>query len=158
MKGDLVLFPTVSGSNLERHRLSLPGDLEGDLNLLVLAFWQHHQALVDTWMPLANRLERHRERFASYELPVIQRRSRLSQWFIDSGMRAGITDPHVRRRTITLYLDKPPFLRALDISDDNTICTMMVDRSGEVLWRTSGPWSEGAETDLVAFLETRPAV
>jgi hypothetical protein len=150
-----VLFPTVSGSNLERRRLRLPGDLDGELNLLVLAFWQRHQSLVDTWMPMAKRLEARHEGFAAYELPVIQSRSRLSQWFIDSGMRAGIPDRRVRSRTITLYLDKPPFLGALEINNDDTIHTMVVDRSGEVLFRTSGPWSEGAEADLVTLLESR---
>jgi len=152
-----VLFPTVTGSNLERRRLVLPSDLEGDLNLVVLAFWQRHQALVDTWMPLAKDLEERHPEFAVYELPVIQSRSRLSQWFIDSGMRAGIPDRQVRERTITLYLDKPPFLNALGITDDGTIQSMVIDRTGQILWSASGPMIENTETDLVDFLENRSA-
>ena len=150
-----MIFPTVTGSNLERRRLILPADLDGDLNLLVLAFWQRHQALVDTWMPLAKDLEERHPGFAMYELPVIQSRNRVSQWFIDSGMRAGIPDRQVRERTITLYLDKPPFLEALDITDDGTIHSMVVDRTGQILWRASGPLIETAESDLVDFLENR---
>lgn len=158
--GNAVHFPTVTGSNLERRRFTLPGDLEGDVNLLVLAFWRHHQALVDTWMPLAGRLEERHEGLAAYELPVIQSRSRLSQWFIDSGMRTGIPDRRVRAHTITLYLDKPPFLRALGISDDRTIYPMLVDRAGTVLWHTSGPLEPHKEQELIAFLDRhhgRPA-
>jgi len=150
-----VRFPTVAGSNLERRQLILPSDLEGRINLVVLAFWQRHQALVDTWAPLARDLEDHNPGFAFYELPVIQSRSRLSQWFIDSGMRAGIPDRRVREHTITLYLDKLPFLDALDITDDGTIYSMLVDRSGQILWRASGPLIETAESDLVDFLENR---
>ena len=148
-------FPTVTGSNLEGRRLILPSDLEGRINLVTLAFWQRHQALVDTWIPLARDLEEHSQDFAFYELPVIQNRSRLSQWFIDSGMRAGIPDRRVREHTITLYLDKPPFLDALDITDDGTIHSMLVDRTGRVLWRASGPMTDTAESDLVSALQTR---
>lgn len=150
-----MLFPTVTGSNLERRRMILPRDFEGSLNLLILAFWQRHQALVDTWMPLATDLEQRYPGFAAYELPVIQNRSRLSQWFIDSGMRAGISDERVRERTITLYLDKPPFLESLDIVDDGTIHAMLVDPSGEALWRAAGPLLEATASDLEGFLGDR---
>lgn len=155
---NVVRFPAVTGSNLERRRFRLPGDLDGELNWLILAFWQRHQGAVDTWMPLAQQLEERHPGFVTYELPVIQSRSRLSQWFIDSGMRAGIPDPHVRSRTITLYLDKAPFLEALEIGSDGGICSLVVDRSGSVLWRTTGPWSAESEEDLVAFLESRSAL
>ena len=136
--------------------MCLPADLEGDLNLIVLAFWRSHQAIVDTWMPLAAGLEKSHPGFAFYELPVIQKRSRLSEWFIDSGMRAGIPDRRVRQRTITLYLDKPAFLEAVGITDDGTIHAMVVDRTGRILWRASGPLIEAAESDLVNFLENQP--
>ncbi len=152
-----MYFPQVTGSNLERRRFTLPGDLEGDLNLLFLAFWQRHQALVDSWMPLANRLQEQRDDLVAYELPVIQSRSRLSQWFIDGGMRAGIPDLRIREHTITLYLDKPPFLDALDISDDRTIQVLVVDRSGRVVWRTVGVWDQEREADLVSFLDQQIA-
>ena len=150
-------FPQVTGSSLERRRFSLPGDLEGDFNLLFLAFWQGHQALVDSWIPLADRLQEQRKDLVAYELPVIQSRSRLSQWFIDSGMRAGIPDRRIREHTITLYLDKAPFLDALDISDDHTIQILVVDRLGRVLWRTAGAWDEEREEDLVSFFDQQIA-
>ncbi len=150
-----MLFPTVTGSNLERRRMVLPADFEGSLNLVILAFWQRHQALVDTWMPLATDFEQRYPGFAAYELPVIQSRSRISQWFIDSGMRAGISDERVRERTITLYLDKPPFLKSLDIVDDDTIHSIVVDQTGQVLWRAAGPLVETTASDLEDFLHTR---
>ena len=156
-KGNVVLFPSVSGSNLERRRFQLPGDLDGELNWLILAFWQRHQGAVNTWMPLATQLEERHPGLVTYELPVIQLRSRVSQWFIDSGMRAGIPDPHVRSRTITVYLDKAPFLRALEIGNDDAIHSVIVNRSGEVLWRTAGPWSAESEAGLRAFLDGRSA-
>jgi hypothetical protein len=108
-------------------------------------------------MPLANCLQEQRNDLVAYELPVIQSRSRLSQWFIDGGMRAGISDLRIRQHTITLYLDKPSFLDALDISDDRTIQVLVVDRSGRVVWRTVGAWDQEREADLVSFLDQQIA-
>ena len=116
-------FPTVTGSNLERRSFTLPDDLEGEVNLVILAFWRDHQSLVDTWMPLARRLQTRHSGLVAYELPVIESRSRVSQWFIDSGMRSGIRDRTTREHTITLYIDKAEFLATLEIEDDSTIRT-----------------------------------
>ena len=45
-------FPTVAGKNLERNSFHLPRDLDGKLNVLLIAFQRWHQSLVDTWIPL----------------------------------------------------------------------------------------------------------
>jgi hypothetical protein len=132
-------FPKVTGSNLERKSFTLPGDLEGEHNLVILAFRRHQQMLVDTWMFLARHLEQRHPGFVAYELPVIESRSKLSQWLIDAGMRAGIADESLRERTITLYVNKTAFLQSLDVDDESTIYALLVDRKGNVLWHTSGP-------------------
>ncbi len=150
-------FPTATGSNLERTQFTLPGDLEGERNLVILAFWRHHQMLVDTWMPLARRLQQRHSDVVAYELPVIESRNKLAQLFIDSGMRAGIPDRTIREHTITLYVDKAAFLSQLDIDDDSTIYTMLIDRAGNVLWHTSGPLDPGKEQELEDFLEPCPS-
>jgi len=149
-------FPTVTGSNLERRSFTLPYDLEGEVNLVILAFWRDHQSLVDTWMPLARRLQSRHSALVAYELPVIETRSRLSQWFIDNGMRSGIPDRTIREHTITLYIDKVEFLASLDIEDDSTIHTLLIDRAGCILWHSDGPLDPTKEEALSEFLEPCP--
>ena len=46
-------IPTMSGFNLERRKYTLPEDLEGEMNLLLVPFQRWQQLLVDTWAPLA---------------------------------------------------------------------------------------------------------
>lgn len=149
-------FPTVTGSNLERRSFTLPDDLEGEVNLVILAFWRDHQSLVDTWMPLARRLQTRHSGLVAYELPVIESRSRVSQWFIDNGMRSGIRDRTTREHTITLYIDKAEFLATLEIEDDSTIRTLLIDRAGRILWRSDGPLDPAKEQALSEFLEPSP--
>ncbi|MDF1594547.1 MAG: hypothetical protein P1T08_00430 [Acidimicrobiia bacterium] len=112
--------------------------------------------MVDTWMPLARRLQARHSNLVAYELPVIESRGRLSQWFIDSGMRSGIPDRTIREHTITLYIDKIEFLASLGIEDDSTIHTLLIDRAGGILWRSSGPLDPAKEEALSDFLEPCP--
>jgi hypothetical protein len=135
-------FPTVSGSNLDRHRLTFPDDLAGELNVILIAFQQWQQAQVNTWLPLVRDIEARYRSVRHYELPTIERYPKLAQMFINEGMRAGIPDPLARERTVTLYLDKDGFRRALAMADEDDIYVLVVDRQGVVRWRSRGTLTE----------------
>ena len=66
----------------------------------------------------------------------------VSQTFIHEGMRAGISNPTTRQKTITLYIDKEEFQQALDIPHEDTIWVLVLDRQGNVLWCTEGAYSQ----------------
>jgi len=149
----LAHFPAVRASNLEKRELSLPGDFEGDRNLLLVAFEREQQKNVDTWLHEMKRFEELDPGFRYYELPTIERMNAFMRWFIDSGMRRGIPDRKARERTITLYLDKKPFCEALNISDQKKIYAFLVDRTGNVLWRSEGDFDEKKAASLKAALE-----
>jgi hypothetical protein len=134
-------MPAVSGSNLQRERLNLPEDLEGEWNLVLIAFQQWHQRQVDTWLPFARQMEETYPSVRYYELPTIQRLNALARTFINEGMRAGIPDPVARERTITLYVDKGDFRAALDLPDEDNIYVLLLDRQGRVLWRAEGAFT-----------------
>lgn len=145
-------FPVVSGKNLLRQHIRLPGGLAGQYNLLLIPFQQWQQAHVDSWMPALSELEQAFPALACYELPTIYQMNPLSQWFLNEGMRAGIPSATTRARTITLYLDKTSFRRALDIRSEDEITLMLVERSGRILWRTTGPFEPGRASDLAKTL------
>ena len=131
-------FPVVSASNLEGKRYSIPADLEGELNVVVLAFTEWQQAEVERWTPPLESLKRRYPSLRFYEFPTITNFSPPRRALLDFWMRNGIKDPAVRERTITLYLDLPDFMAALDIQDNSTIHTLLMDRGGKILWRASG--------------------
>lgn len=134
-------FITVTGTNLLRRKVTLPDDLDGEINILFLAFFQWHQGLVDGWVPFAKQLEDSIPGLNFYEIPVIYKMNRLSQTLLNEGMRAGIPHTTTRQKTITLYLDKPAFRQALDIPDEETIRVLLLDRQGNIAWRTDGAYS-----------------
>ncbi|MBN2472702.1 MAG: hypothetical protein JXN59_18405, partial [Anaerolineae bacterium] len=81
---------------------------------------------------------------------------RLRQMMLDMGMRMGIPDRHTRETTITLYLDKPAFRRALEIPHEDGITVLLVDQAGNVLWRTMGGYNEAKGAALEASVAALP--
>lgn len=133
-----AIFPRATGSNLEGREFDLPGDFEGRLNMVMVAFKREQQADVDTWLSLAKTLAARHPGLSYYELPVIYRTNALVRWFIDGGMRRGIPDPAARRSTVTLYLDKEEFRSALGIPHEDAIHVFLILPGGRVIWRAEG--------------------
>lgn len=146
-------FPVVSGYNLERQEFEFPRDFTARYNLVIVAFQQYHQNAVNTWIPFVQEVEAFHPSFVYYELPTIQALPALSRSFINEGMRAGIPDQTARERTITLYLDKDAFKTALNIPNEKDIHLVLVNRDGDILWRTTGVYSDDKANDLVDFLQ-----
>jgi len=145
-------FPSVKASNLEKRDFNLPADFEGKRNLVLVAFEREQQKDVDTWLRQMKQFEELDSGFHYYELPTIQRPGAFMRWFIDTGMRHGIPDRKARERTITLYLDKKPFLDSLLIVDQKKIYAFLVDREGNVLWKSDGDFDETKGAGLRSFL------
>jgi phage terminase large subunit-like protein len=145
-------FPSVTGSNLQRKKLKLPQDFQGELNLVLIAFQRWQQTQVDTWIPFARQPEETHSGVRYYELPTIERLNALARTFINEGMRAGIPDPVARERTITLYLDKNALQEALQLSGESDIYVLLLDRQGRVLWRAEGAFTPEKGASLAAVV------
>jgi hypothetical protein len=145
-------FPEVSGYNLMREEFIFPGDFEGKYNLVLIPFQQVQQRDVNTWIPPAQELERTIPGLVYYELPTIYELPTLSRTFINEGMRAGIPDQTARERTITFYLDKEEFKKALGITTEAEIQIFLVDKEGNILWKEEGLYSLEKEKSLLEQL------
>jgi hypothetical protein len=113
-----LIFPNVSGSNLEGRSRRLPNDFEGDLNIVIIAFRREQTDLIESWLDSLAQLIEKNTKLRFYELPVLSRAYSPFRWWIDGGMRAGILDEEGRRRTITIYTDKRNFKKRLEIPNE----------------------------------------
>jgi hypothetical protein len=147
-------FPKSSGKNLNGRAFALPEDFAGRVNLVFVAFEMRQQQEVDSWKSFAQGMRQAHPGLQAYELPTIGRGYGLFRGFIDGGMRSGIPDNDTRASTITLYLDVQTFARALGIESTRTITVLLVTRSGEILARTTGPYSPEAAAPLAAALDS----
>lgn len=147
-----MTFPTVSGSNLLREKLTLPQGFHGNFNLLFIPFEQWQQVEVDSWIGIAVELEEQFEGLTYYELPTFQDRNAFFKMFINEGMRAGIPDPKIRKHTITLFLDKSDFRAVLKMADEAHKYVLLVDKKGKEFFRTRGSYSPDGEANLRKLL------
>ena len=83
-------FPNVKATSLTNKVYQLPLDLEGELNLVIVAFKRWQQDWVDTWIPSLQRLSFAHKQMRVYEKPTMSRFNGLYRLMIDNGMRAGI--------------------------------------------------------------------
>jgi hypothetical protein len=148
-----VHFPTVSGFNLNRQEFQFPRDLAGELNILFVPFKQHQQSTVNTWVPFAQETEARFPGVVYYELPTIDEMPALSRMFVNEGMRAGIPDETARERTVTLYIDTGKFMEATAIPDKNAVHILLVNREGDILWRTTGDFDQQKGRSLVEAIQ-----
>ncbi|PKO00460.1 MAG: hypothetical protein CVU42_04640 [Chloroflexi bacterium HGW-Chloroflexi-4] len=146
-----MTFPKVSGSNLLRKKMTLPQDFQGELNLVFIPFERWHQSEVDSWIALAEELEKEYEGLVYYELPTLPNSGTLYKFLLNEGMRAGIPNPKTREHTITLYLNKTDFRAKLNLPDEDHIYILVVDRQGLEFFRARGPYSREGEAALRQF-------
>jgi hypothetical protein len=148
-------FPALESEDLNGRKRQLPGGLAGDWNVLLIGFQREQQKEIDTWLLALPALVTQHPRLAYYELPVIERSNPLLRWVIKNGMKSGIPDKQQRERTITLYLDKKAFRQDLQISSEDQIQVLVVNRAGEVGWRSEGLCTADKLQALEAFLDGR---
>ncbi|NOH11991.1 MAG: hypothetical protein HND51_10130 [Chloroflexi bacterium] len=146
-------FPTVSGKNLDRKKLTFPKDFPAPYNLALMAFYQRQQLDVNTWLPFADQLDSEHEDFTYIEFPVVYKMNPIQQFFLNEGMRAGIPNQKAREKTITLYLDKTRFLGQLGIDSQNEIQILLVTQEGQVIWREAGIFTSKKKQALESILQ-----
>jgi hypothetical protein len=152
--------PLVGGRSLVGVEFALPRDFPAERTLAVVAFQQGHQAVVDRWIaravaagvPATIRGAADVLPVAVVELPVLSTRWQLARRFIDGGMAAGIGDPDVLARTITLYTDLAAFRQPLAIADGRDVHALVVTRDGTVLARAQGSPDDASWAVIAAAL------
>ena len=147
-----VRFPAVGGRSLLGVAMALPGDFPAELTLAVVAFRRWHQDRVDRWIaravaagiPPTIRGATGPMPVAVVEIPVLSTAWRPGRRIIDGGMTAGIGDPDVLARTITVYTNVAAFQRSLAIPDGEDVHALVVRRDGTILARRHGdPTDDG---------------
>lgn len=153
LAADSVHFPVVTFDNLEGKSMTLPRDFGGERNIVFVAFLMKQQKDIDTWGPFTKQVIARTPGLDYYEIPTIKKMVAPMRWMINRGMKGGIDDKSARERTITLYIDKAPFKQALGITDENIIQVLVVNRAGDVLWRTTGAFDATKGAQLEAALK-----
>ena len=142
-------FPALEVRDLEGVKHVIPHGLTGGPHVILVAFEQWHQSIIELWKPVLEPIAAEHGGMEVWEVPSISKAYRLFRPGIDGGMRAGIPDPDVRRHTLTAYTDLGQLAKDLEIPSRRTVYAFLVDCDGNILWRSSGE----PTADAIASLE-----
>jgi hypothetical protein len=138
--------------DLEGTSYVIPDELPGGPHVILVAFQQWHQSIVNRWKGPLEKIAESRPGMELWEVPSLSRAYRLFRSGIDGGMRAGIPDKDVREHTLTAYTDLGALASDLDIPSLETVHAFLVDCDGNILWRHAGEPDEDALESLAAAL------
>jgi len=150
-------FPVHTFPNLAKQTKKIPTELEGDYKLMIVAFQRWHQDLVNTWFPAGDMLEKAfakpGKKIRYYEIPTIYEMGSIRRSLLNMGMRTGVREQSARERTFTMYLDKAPFRKTLQIGNEQDIHLFLINKKGKVIWRCEGKHSPEKEKALFNFIK-----
>jgi hypothetical protein len=145
------VMPTIKTETLNERAITLPQELPGEKTLVFIAFDRSQQKEVDSWVAA---MQLNKSPIAWIEIPLIEPKNRLVRSFIQGGMRRGITDEPSRERTITVFAEIDPMLKAMGLpTDQSSIVTAVVTRSGQVLAHVKGPYGADKASIINAALK-----
>ena len=117
-----------------------------------VAFRREQQAMVDSWVSWCDTIVGAVSGGSgATRFPVIATRWSPARAFIDGGMAQAVRAQEARRRTLTVYTDVRRVTDALAIDDTDTVTVLLIDSDGRLRWRTTGPVTERAGSDLLAL-------
>jgi hypothetical protein len=139
-------MPTVEAADLNKKPVAWPQDFTAQRTLLLVAFRQGQQSNIDGWVKGMDLKTSGAPSW--YEVPMINNPGSVGRWFIDNGMRSGIPNKADRARVVTLYGKKADMMKAMDIPNETQVHGIVVDKSGKIIVRVSGDYSEAGATTL----------
>lgn len=131
-------FPAITTYSLDKAKVNLPSEFEGKVNLVLISFEPEQSKDIDTWMATAEALQHMNFLFRYYRMPVSGEENFIFRWWDTSSLRSVETDPLTWHWIIPLYTNKDNFRHALNIPNEKEIVLVLVDKTGQVLWKISG--------------------
>jgi len=148
------MFPAITTESLDKVKINIPSGFEGKVNLLLISFQSEQAQEVESWMPAALALQHMNFEFRYYKMPVSSQENMLFRWWDSSSLRSLETDPETWHWIIPLYVNKQQFRQSLHIPNEKQTVAALVDKGGQVLWKSSGPLTEDKKTELASAVAT----
>ncbi len=141
------VFPTIKAKTLTKEKITIPQDLDGQVNIIILAFEQKAQRIIDTWAKVILKEYEPQENITYYEIPMI------SGWYspmgfqIDNWMRGGIPEEY-HDNTATFYGNRQYIFEELNIKDKSNCYLFVLNHKGEIQYRTEDGISPETEKEF----------
>jgi hypothetical protein len=149
-KSAVATLPTVTSYALDKSKVTLPEDLAGMQNVLVLYFEPDQSDAALAWVnSLASVSAAHSE-VKSYLVPVYGKENFLYRWWVDASTRSAAPPSQDRHTTIPIFVDKASFLRPLGVLSEKQPFVLLTDKAGHVRWKIQGAFEQWRFNQLLS--------
>ena len=146
----LPILPSVTSYSLDKVKVTIPDELAGRQNVLILYFKPDQGDAAVAWATALQPVRYNHPGLQTYVLPVYSRENFLYRWWISAALRSSAPPAQEWRSTIPLFVDKNAFLPALRIDNEKKFVILLADKTGHVEWRTDGPVDDHKIAALVS--------
>lgn len=148
------VLPRVTAYALDKSKVTLPADFSAPLNLLILSFKPDQQEAAQSWLAAAHDAEQ--AKVQTWTLPISGREDHLYRWWLNTSIRGNTPPGESKHNIVPLYVNKASFLKSLAIGSEKEVVVLLTDKTGRVLWRSSGAASGEKQSSLRSFLASVP--
>ena len=141
-------IPAIDGNTLAGEHVRLPADLAGGRScILVVGFSKQARDAAKDWgKRLAVDFFDSRQ-VAYYEAPVLAGVPRLMRGMVLHSIASEVSD-RGKHHFLPITGDEAGWRKLAGVTDPDAIYLLVIDSTGEVRWRTSGPLTEAAYAAL----------
>ena len=130
-------FPSVSMADLDGKTYLAPTEFPAQKSVLILGFAHAQQEQVAAWYVALREALGQSHASSIFEVPVFNTSSLTFRTMVRNAMRMGSSSEE-RARTLTLFVDRDGFTKALSIEDLSAPTVLVVNREGRVLESAHG--------------------
>jgi hypothetical protein len=145
-------FPHIAARNLMLQDVKLPAGFSASRNVVVVAFSRKQQDEVDSWREALSGIEQAGGRVESWQATVMGEVGDGLRAIVEGALRGVIRDDATRARYLLLYGEKSQLLARFGHPREDRILVLVLDGSGDELWRGHGAWTRESEAALRAAI------
>lgn len=131
-------FPKVAGANLENRRFTLPNDLQGDLNIVLLELQPTRREDLAGWLPAVREMCAATPGMRYYDVPVLLKTQNQTDESDGRDRYRESSERSAWEYTIPVALDLQSFKNSLGIVGEEALQILLIDRQGGIVWRDAG--------------------
>ncbi len=145
----------LTADAMDKTTLTLPAQLEGRQNLLLINWARDQQQQAESWQAVGQALVHLDPDTRVYTLYVNEPENALFRWWNNASLRETQTDPELLHSTLAVYTNGDKLRGTLGLPDAHNVAALLVDRSGRVLWKASGASTQESRAALLAAASRR---
>lgn len=147
LNAEAATIPTTHGTLLSGKEITIPQDLLSPVNILIVGFSQKSGDMSTAWDKKIRPTIASNSNISCYEVPNLSGAPKLVRGFIIRGIKKDTPDS-VQAYFLPVFEHEEEWKIAAGFRAPDDAYILVVNRQGEILWKTHGAVSDQALKDL----------